>query len=84
MSFLSIVCILLDFYDIPTSCNGYHCWERVLRLISFCLSKSFTNLYFLVISTYFPEILPTPVRGLGLGFIRAIGVSGSIFSPYLV
>ncbi|KAL4512777.1 hypothetical protein ABPG72_017462 [Tetrahymena utriculariae] len=42
------------------------------------------NSYFVVISTYFPELYPTSVRSLGVGFIRATGISGSILSSFAI
>ncbi|KAL4481625.1 hypothetical protein ABPG74_007714 [Tetrahymena malaccensis] len=80
----SIFCLLFIAFPIPDSCKNSSCYQKYVQILLFLLSKMSINSYFVVISTYFPELYPTSVRSLGVGFIRATGISGSILSSFAI
>ena len=55
-----------------------------MQIIFYALGRFTSNIFFVIIAVYFPELFPTQVRGLCVGFIRAVGITGSILSPYIV
>ena len=50
----------------------------------YSIGRFTSNIFFVILAVYYPELFPTQVRGLCFGFIRAIGIAGSILSPYVV
>ncbi|KRX02415.1 Major facilitator superfamily domain, general substrate transporter [Pseudocohnilembus persalinus] len=84
ISGISFFCIIQIFFIIPDSCQGEMCWQRYMTLFCYSLGCFLSNIFFVIISAYFPELYPTKIRGMGVGFIRGIGIAGSIISPFFI
>ncbi|EWS71161.1 MFS transporter (macronuclear) [Tetrahymena thermophila SB210] len=80
----SLFCLLFIAFPIPDSCVDSNCYQKFMQIILYFLSRISITAYFVIISAYFPELYPTSVRSLGLGFIRATGISGSILSSFAI
>ena len=82
----NLFCVLFVFFPVPDSCkdDNVFCAQKYLQISSFCVARFCSSLFFAMLSMYYPEIFPTSIRGMATMFIRAVGVSGSILSPYVV
>ncbi|KAL4460476.1 hypothetical protein ABPG74_000227 [Tetrahymena malaccensis] len=80
----SLFCLLFIAFPIPDSCVDSNCYQKFMQIFLYFLSRISITAYFVIISAYFPELYPTSVRSLGLGFIRGTGISGSILSSFAI
>ncbi|KAL4459389.1 hypothetical protein ABPG74_018002 [Tetrahymena malaccensis] len=80
----SLFCLLFIAFPISESCKEGTCYQKFIQIILYFLSRISITSYFVVVGSYFPELYPTSVRSLGVGFIRGVGISGSILSSFVI
>jgi hypothetical protein len=79
----TICCSLLWFVVIPNTCrmSGYTCFELIASVALIMLIKFFITTFYAGLQSYTPEIYPTDVRSLGLGFVLTLGRLGTVIVP---